>query len=232
MKLFANGCSFTWGAEIIENELGFARSDQNFWDVKSQQFREENSYPFFLHKSLNTDSYINRAWGGASNQRTVRTTLDFFISELEKGTNISDYVAIIQWTSTTRYEIYDNETKDYLHIYPMYYNFSFPHEKNELLKYKYKLDQKNFDDVWYSELVCLSSFFHNHKIKYLFATMDHRSLPNDYYKNAINWLGTDMDSNCILDTKNLRYKLSHPNIEGHKYIAERLYKRLKELYNI
>lgn len=78
MKLFANGCSFTWGGGILEEE------HQQFFSILDQpkhliELRERSVWPYFLSEKLKADMCVNYAMGCGSNDRIVRTTLDFFI---------------------------------------------------------------------------------------------------------------------------------------------------------
>ena len=234
MKLFTNGCSFTWGGEIYAT-LGYKSNEviPTSLTPDHYKFREEHIWSFHLHKLINSENIFNLSSPGAANNRIVRTTLEFFIDYLERGLPVDEIIAVIQWTDLHRYEIYDSLTKQYVNVYS--YDFStFPKlEENIATKYKLRLLDHEINSVnkFIQDVTCLSSFFDKHKIKYVFGTMNKISLPNTYIK-SLNWLGTDEISNCILEENKFRFPGKHPNLHGHKIIAEKLYKRLVELYNI
>jgi hypothetical protein len=236
MKLFTNGCSFTWGGEIRENEsIPLTTNLENF--------RETRVWSAHLHKKLKTTELHNLSKGGASNQRIVRTTLDFFIDKLDNNIPVDDFVAVIQWTDLSRYEVWDETKKTWLVITSNSVLPEVDFVKFKKLMQRFEDDDKTYYSNWYHQLICLSSFFELHKIKYVFCTMDYifineskndiqYILPDNYLKHNIKWLGTDSQSNQILNSIDYFYPKCHPNLKGHEIIAERLYNRLKELYNI
>lgn len=244
MKLFTNGCSWTHGAEILNEETNFVPGEKVTLDHIT--FLNENIWSGLLHKKLNTEKVYNLSSGAGSNARIVRTTLDFFIKILLEHKEIKDYIAVIQWTDPSRFEVYDNLLKEYISIT----NTScFPevdkYKKKQLSSFRFTQDQQAFKNEWLTHLVSLSSFFKCYGIKYLFCTIDfiHNEkdysnystlyqLPNNFYKKNIIWLGHDEIENQILNSVHHRYPCKHPNLTGHNIIAERLYFRLKELYNI
>jgi hypothetical protein len=197
------------------------------------EFRETHIWPFYLHKKLKTESLTNLAIPGASNSYITRSTLEFFIEQLKKNQTISSYIALIQWSALHRYEVYDSELREYVCVYSPNNPTVPPVDKDAHTRYSYRLLEhpKTYTDVWYTQLVCLDSFFKMHNIKYIFATMNEEVLPDGYLK-SFNWLGSTAKDNCILNTDKFRYPSKHPNLIGHEMITERLYNRLTELYNL
>lgn len=85
-KLFVNGCSFTAGNGAVHTADGnLAPPPDYVW---------ANQLPGF-------DSVTNLAISGGSNDRILRTTMEYFNCR-----NATDYVAVIQWTSPLRFERY------------------------------------------------------------------------------------------------------------------------------
>lgn len=237
MKLFVNGCSFTHGAEIIENEcLDNGDPIPRFFNPAHELFREQNVYAYHLHKKLKTTDLVNLSEGASSNTRIVRTTLDFFIDRLNRGLPVDDYIAVIQWTGTGRFELCE-DNDHWISVFPGGVVPAQTPERVAILQQRMLEHPQNFKLEWQRQLICLSSFFNQHNIKYLFATIstfatdDSFELPEGYYRNSINWLGTDTASNRVLEDIRLTYPWRHPNLEGHKVIADRMYKRLQEIYN-
>jgi hypothetical protein len=251
MKLVTNGCSFTWGAEILLAELGFSESDPRYGQNIDFyiDFRTSRTYTYHLHDKLKTSNYDNLSMGGASNQRIVRTTLDYFMPKLLNDEDLSEHIAVIQWTEPSREEVYHDG---------FYYTVSArgfwaePELMDELnttyrdyIKGRLLLEDKNYVNQFVSDVILLSSFFELHKIKYIFC---HIASPqwkmpelDAQVISKINWLGKNYKDSSIRkliddvqqkENISLNYPENHPNIEGHKFIAETLYKRLKELYNL
>lgn len=80
MKLYVNGCSFCWGANLKD--------------------RENEAFSFLLQKELGC-TLINDSKGGSSNQEILRRTLN---------TDLDDCFVIIGWTGIFRYEYCENIT--------------------------------------------------------------------------------------------------------------------------
>jgi hypothetical protein len=254
MKLFTNGCSFTWGAEILENQLGVdSPSIHEFTtdSLKYEKFRQEHVWSYLLkNKFDDVEKYDNLSKGGSSNKRIVRTTIDYFLNLIDKGIRVDDYVAVIQWTDANRYEVYDTSINNYLYMHHrgvFYPNIKDPSHINQMyklfVKERYKLDEQNFKDEFRNDIILLSSFFHQHDIKYVFCLMDENSgyIQPGYCKDNIVWLGdTNQDSSMTSILKKYEinfnrtcfYPEKHPNLLGHKIIAETIYNTLKELYNL
>ena len=105
MILYANGCSWTAGLELEYEEELF-----NEW-LKTQpeqynmyDFYNQYNWPTYLGKQLDADTVINDAVGGGSNQRMIRTTLNYINSLTEEQRK--DVIVVLCWTSAERNEIY------------------------------------------------------------------------------------------------------------------------------
>jgi len=248
MKLFTNGCSVTYGAEILDNEFGSGN-----WTVndgsETDEFLKQNTWPWHLHKKLNFEQVINLAEGAACNAKIVRGTLDFFINRLDNNLPVDDFFAVIQWTGTARYEVVNNHDPkfgppEWLSITPSCIVPQVVPELEKILNYRFHLHPKTFEAEWHQQLICLSSFFNQHNIKYLFCTIfnnkfddidglsTYHLLPNsNYYRNSINWLGSASKENNILpEFQNQLYKFGHPNLRGHVSIADKLFNRINDLH--
>ena len=108
MKLITNGCSFTYGAEILLVELGYDETDISVAQDPGyhKNYRESRTYTHHLHNKLKTTEYENLAMGGSSNKRIIRTTLEYFMPKINQGIDLSDHIAVIQWSEPFREEIY------------------------------------------------------------------------------------------------------------------------------
>jgi len=95
--LYANGCSYTCGAEIEGEEIWM--SDYNLkWCFAGQIANKYNL------------RYLNDAEPGGSNERIVRTTTTWVSKCLKNGVKPEDIFCIIGWTNPNRIEFfYDNK---------------------------------------------------------------------------------------------------------------------------
>lgn len=108
--LYVNGCSWTAGSELEhETELfepwaetqlikGIKREDFGL-----PEFYNMHNWGSFLGQKLNAN-VINESLGGGSNQRMIRTTLNYINSLTEEEQ--SDLVVVLGWTSAERSEIF------------------------------------------------------------------------------------------------------------------------------
>ena len=83
MKLYTNGCSFTWGDELSDRNLRFAG---------------------LLANKFNCE-LIDDSMCGASNERILRTTLDYLQNP---NTDLENLMVVIGWSGISRKEIYNN----------------------------------------------------------------------------------------------------------------------------
>ena len=231
MKLFANGCSFTWGGGILEKEKNLSNtlSPAILRRKEYTEFREKSVWPWHLHQLLKTEECVNLAMGCGSNSRIVRTTLDFFVEKINKQENVSDWLAVIQWTEPSRYEVYDERNGQFNLIKTDVVLPEVSNDRFEYLQKRFLEDDKTFNAEWFTLLVCLSSFFEKHNIQYMFSLMMPMYNLNNYCINNMNWLDSTIESSVLIDTEKFRYDSFHPNLDGHKYIANRIYNRIKEI---
>ncbi|MBR18632.1 MAG: hypothetical protein CMA64_00545 [Euryarchaeota archaeon] len=88
--LYTNGCSWTYGEELGE---------QN--DPNEQSYKFYNSWPWHVAQQYKIPQLINDARGGGSNERIFRRTVEFI-----RNTKIkySELAIIVAWTSAERTE--------------------------------------------------------------------------------------------------------------------------------
>lgn len=223
MILFTNGCSWTWGGG-----LGLDHPDQD-------EERSNSVWPAQLGKLINAQQTYNLAMGCGSNQRIVRTTIDWVLSqpkELLKNT-----IAVIQWTELSRYEFYYPE--DYANDYENYDErwvrcktgcILNQYDNNESAKKKYNdLRLSTYTEIegmyrFVGDLLAIQNLLEQHNITYYFWTYDSRILErfpktiSEFCKNNFNWLN-------LADTYEWVYNRvsqydDHPSLNGHQQIAE------------
>jgi len=93
MILYTNGCSFTRGHGEVHNTEGQLNPPAKY--VWANQIRNH------------FDDVIISALAGGSNDRILRTTMEYFSKPRQ------NHVAVIQWTSPLRYEVYVDLVKDW-----------------------------------------------------------------------------------------------------------------------
>ena len=111
MKLYANGCSFTWGGELFKNvhdEYGNILDESNPSEVN--QRRLNVTWPKHLSDLLACTEFHNHGMGCGSNARIVRKTLEFFVPKVLNGEDLSDWIVAIQWSEPSRFEFFDTVT--------------------------------------------------------------------------------------------------------------------------
>jgi hypothetical protein len=246
MKLIVNGCSFTWGAEIVPVE--FDENSSTFINVEFyDNYRKSRTYAHHLHNKLHTSSYENLSLGGASNKRIIRTTLEYFMPKINNNEDVSDHIAVIQWSEPGRDEIYHD---GYYYTLSSRGAWALPRNVDTLnnvyrdfIKGRIMLSDKYYEDQFMHDVIMMASFLELHKIKYVFCHITSKgwTIPDESYFGKINWLGEVYEKSSLKriiknaelkDNSLLTYPQRHPNPAGHKLIAEILYNRFKELYNL
>ena len=223
-NLLFNGCSFTEGAELE----GFN---------KNYEYRDNNRFSHVVGE-LTGLTYANISKGGASNDRILRTTMEWF----EEG-NTCDH-AIIQWTSRPRIEYFSekilvdcNTTPNYYSIYP---NMSILNRLGESILQDISNIQNNSNDqhnedrcmYWMEKLLKDKCSFDYLKLRRQLKVCDEYYETGTYYKYRtkfpITYIRgdilsekTDTDEDyCYTYKKVKTLKGGHPSKLGHRKIAE------------
>ena len=124
MKLFAYGCSFTYGSELadidfsglsvnetddIKNKIGqtefYNRYVRNKSEKKYVEIMHEKSYAKTIADVINADDYVNRAAPGGSNMHMFYNILD----DIEKGKVTEEDIIFVGYTSFSRYVWWDKD---------------------------------------------------------------------------------------------------------------------------
>lgn len=225
MILLTNGCSWTWGGG-----LGLDRSIHD-------ELRYRLVWPHHLENLVGADKTYNLALGCGSNQRIVRTTFDWIMSQSKE--DLEKTVAIIQWTELSRYEFYypADFSNEYENHQDRWVRCKFDcilnqYDDNESSKKKYNdLRLSTYTEIegmyrFIGDLLAVESLLKQHNIPYYFWTYDTRLLerfPKEAYefcRDKFNWVNT-------IDTGEWEYERVsdddlHPSLEGHKQIAATL----------
>lgn len=136
--LYSNGCSFTFGMEILGD---------NDCTLENKQF----AYPSELSKLLNISFVKNESYCGATNEFIFRKTIENLLEMESLGHNPQDIFVVIGWTSICRAELSGldwtiNATKDRIKSSNIILS-----ERREIQKYAPKSDEfSNFGTYFVS----------------------------------------------------------------------------------
>lgn len=228
MFLF-NGCSFTWGGDIckIVHDL-----DGNLMDHKNpnklNQERIKLVYPYLVANHFNTP-HINLAMGCGSNDRIVRTTLEFMFS----NDNIN--FAFIQFTEPSRYETYIEETDEWTlskcDINIMSHLVSdISRDKSEKHHQSMveNISNHQSSNKFFQQILLLHLTFKELNIPYLFTISDPTNLKmlSDWQLNKIKDFSWYMGHHYNFFTG--IEMTTHPTIKGHSQIANNIITYLVE----
>jgi hypothetical protein len=236
--LLTNGCSWTWGGGINHS---------------SEQDRLETVWPHHLMNLLEFDNNINLSMGCGSNQRIVRTTLDWILQQSRE--TLDNTTAVIQWTEPSRHEYYSKSTEPDRHSNWDWENESgnwslvkiggcmYPpgvknwHIDDEEIK-RSQIRFRTYSDIegLYSfvfQFTTLAHIFETYNIKYYYWNA--LGVPAKYFPEPIKkyackfiWLNKNHDDWYYDRISN---EDCHPNERGHKQIAEYIFKEIQSLNN-
>lgn len=221
--LLANGCSYTYGAGLDET------------------LREEKVWPNQVKELLGYDRIINLAAGCGSNQRIVRTTIEWILSQ--PASILENTLAIIQFTNLHRYEYYvpkqnkvwENHSERWIRnkvdaVVAPYYNDI---DINQLVDYN-NIRLSTYTDIegywtWLVQCEALASIFKRYNIKYYYWNLSGMLINPDeiYYRflrDNYNWINNDLHFTCEFDSIP---NDGHPTVNGHRQIAEFSVKYIK-----
>lgn len=222
MILFTNGCSWTWGGGLGLDHFSH------------DELRLSSVWPRHLGNLVSADRTYNLAIGCGSNQRIVRTTFDWILSQTKE--DLDKTVAIIQWTELSRYEFYHpvNYSDEYENTQSGWARCKVDcilnqYDDDEIAKKKYnELRLSTYTEIegmynFIGNLLAVENLLTQHNIPYYFWTYDTRLLerfPASIYhfcRDRFNWLNT-------IDTGEWKYERVsdfdlHPGLLGHEQIA-------------
>lgn len=252
MKIFSNGCSYTWGGSLYTLVEADESGKGHFLDYYNESpkniDRLSSVYPHHLGKVLGAEKVYNLSMGGGSNARIARTTIEFFQNAMIAGENLTDYFVTIQWTDSNRAEFYDNNLSNTWVGIQHGYHFreGYTHNIdgknniiNEIKDYYYKCmhsDMKSIEDT-IQYITMLGSFLKVNNIPYVFFS--HVDIFGFYIdplvqkalekrielidKQYVWWNGSSRQS--VMGKTNFdAINNSHPSRLGHKQWADTLHK--------
>ena len=234
MKLFANGCSFTWGGELFKrlHDDNWILLDEN--NTSDQNIERLNvTWPRHLSDIMGYSEFHNWSMGCGSNQRIVRKTFDFFLPKILNGEDMSEWTAAIQFSEPSRFETFQDDADSWLMVNVQNATLekpTVPVIDQQLLDNYYMLfNDKVLGQLFFNDICTLGHFFKQHNIKHVF-TMIHcgfiESLTDDqikYCNKEFNWFNNKIEISSIMDMNVEECENDpHPSRTGHKQIAEHL----------
>ena len=181
MILYANGCSFTAGHGDVHDSKGKLVPPRDF------------TCP---HQISQFDSVINQSRRGGSNDRILRTTIDYFTKKPSAG-----YVAVIQWTSPIRFEKYFplfNCWAEFCNITSMEVNSTLKHSNNPI-RYSLHVDDETIQRKFFRRLEEYDMY---HLIDTSTNVLKFAKEVNDY---LIDFYKTVLIMQQFLESKNIPY---------------------------
>lgn len=238
MILYANGCSMTFGAELVPHNLEH--------EPKHIEYREYHSWPGQLGEIIGATKVVNEAIGGGSNDRIVRTALDYFSSLSDD--EVSEYYVVIGWSGAIRTEfspVNNTGQVQYIpyHINPRYDSIkqSFPKKVKDfvLLYERYACCEEHAYIKSNHLIIGLQNYLIMRGIRYLFfdalhhngdirqdtSMVDQRRFIDftNPYSNMYRW---------IVENRYPQKPEGHPSETGHRAWAEYLHRYMQELGDI
>jgi hypothetical protein len=191
--------------------------------------------------------------GCGSNQRIVRTTLDWILKQDRK--TLDNTIAVIQWSEPSRYEYYSKSTVPEKHnnwdwenhdndwalikagccIYP-------PGDRNHVIHkeefHQSQLRYNTYSDIeglysFITQFTALATIFEKYNIEYYYWNA--LGVPVKYFPDSMkdyafgfNWINKNHD---YWYYERVSKEDNHPNEHGHKRIAHYIFKEIQSLNN-
>lgn len=267
--LYVNGCSWTAGNEIDcdplfekylkSNNLKYLKEKWSIVDLNDNyvcppsDMWSKFNWATKVGENLCIKNIINEAYGGGSNQRIVRMTVDYVLKYPKD--KINELLIIIGWTSSDRREIYIKNHKRFEFFNPTHkfsQTLTHPHGLTDDLIVEFNDFQEKYVDLLHDDYECslkyfqqiylLSNLLDNLKVKYLFfnsfADIGGAFLKNKDEFQLNHFYDWYMSKNEILSEKTLLHFMCennypeapfrHPMIEAHQNWGDYLVNKLKE----
>ncbi len=229
MILYANGCSMTYGAELIDNPVTKKCLDH--------EHRLKTAWPGQLSKLLGMEC-VNWAKAAASNEKILRTSLKWISEYLGSGKDPSELFVVIGWTNVHRIEIRHN--KEWRNVLPSS-NSSIP-EIREISRFFGEKIVNEFQDTirFVNQIILFQSFLESKRIPYLFSSSLAIDIDQEKYKKYLEpqlpLINREryfrLDNYCfatfLTDNSYPIAERFHPLEEGHKEWANILHQYIIE----
>lgn len=243
MKLFTNGCSFTWGGAIyprLYDEQGNLLDYANTSEINQKRLSEV--WPSHLSKKIAAEQVVNLSIGCGSNERIVRTTFNFFSNLVHNQELTKDWVAIIQLSIPHRFEYWDDVSESWalcmVNGSMTSKETDYQHTQNidSFAKHIWThFNEKTYSQKYWTQVVGLASFLKNFNIPYWFSNLDTSAIDQiekhqfEYLQNHVSWLG-DNPKKKFGELFEERHDSGsgHPSLLGHRQIANSIYNIIQD----
>ena len=247
MFLYANGCSMTFGAELMGNDDKLVKADSAM-----NQERIRMAWPGVLTEMMGWSDHFNDGTPHSSNTTIVDRTIAWLTMWLSQKHDLNSLFVIINWSHPHRYALPCRGR--WITISPE--NDPSPKLDKEIRRiwYDYSTIMFNSAHDWYNffqQVLLLQQFFIRHGIvNYLMTTaLESPNQRIDEVRNATGFGAIDsiinmIDMNRLLgvyesDSAMLEWlhargydnfaPMGHPREDGHVLWAGHVSKRIKEL---
>lgn len=250
MHVLVNGCSNTFGANVVDN--GLLNNKETFAEADAK--RLQLTYGNQLKELLGAADYTNLAINCGSNGRIVRTTLNWCLQQNKE--TLANTVAVIQWTHGMRYEYYiaDSQLDDPKEIQTASADRISKDERwarvkvgvrggvegepREIKGYSVdELAQMRFllwtpQECLYRDIECyaaLDSIFKSFGVRYFYWHLLGYSITDQmqpWVQSSFSWVNQNSPSSLDIHYDTL--PCQHPSAAGHRAIGERIYELIKD----
>lgn len=229
--LYANGCSWTEGAEIPNTSIYPFCTSSKYYE----------SWPFKLSQKLKVPLCINEGAGAGSNDRIYRKTQEYIIKYINSGKDPKDLLIVIGWSTCERTEVSTEDT------FVRITSTSIAGPVNVMDK-KLMDDLTQFQKAYYriyddnpnkirnvQMMISLRMMCESYNIKYYdFIAIGPQ--PIEYMNISKNYYGCELKNmyhmswNEYCETNfQSRYEFKHPAADAHNNWAEVLKDKINEL---
>jgi hypothetical protein len=215
MKLYVNGCSFSYG-NTLENKLAWPDFMEDF-DV------------------------INESWIGSSNKRILRRTINYIENNAYHDTffviQLSDWFRD-EWYDA-EFDTWIGMCKDHVVLDDISYNRSDIDQEELNRKVKTFIQHsllhrtiKTVEQETFNLLNTAIAYFNQNDVKYLITGMSSRCMPHENNVNIVvpgNFIKpiSIIAGNNIISTSD-----SHPDKQGHKLVARYIRSEIEKIWQI
>ena len=170
-ELIIAGDSWSFGSEIINPK--FKSDDVTDWDDVNDEYRNSNIYPYYLSKQLNIDNVKNLSFPAYSNDRIVRTLINYLTKyHLINSSNLNDIFVIVGLTSPERKDFYykNKNLSQWVTMWPAWEHKYKDHDGMDDFVKSYITffnNEQEYLNRYLNQVYYLQNFFKSNNIKYL-----------------------------------------------------------------
>jgi lysophospholipase L1-like esterase len=228
MILYANGCSMTYGYELVDDPRTHLCLD----DV----YREAHAWPGRLGSRLGCDRVVNDAIPGGSNDRVLRTTIQWVLDHLDReGEEARDHLlVVIGWSDPMRREFFiDGAWKQTI----PYHDYPEDPDLDKLNRVYRDLAWNEYESAcrFLTQALAMQCFLNYHRIPFLFfdaikSCQETLAAARDLLSHAraldprtyLNMAQCNGSMASVLSEATPNWKGRHPAEDGHDHWAELL----------